>query len=316
MKELALTSLVEFCNEPALMMDLYYNYDCDVHCSNLFEIVCSTIAAQVKASSDPTIPLSTSDQKVSSSSPSNVAECAHNNTGTSALHRLAFEGILAVVDGIAKRCSVGNRYYSQQQQQLTSPPESNTSNVFFSTDVNKDSELLINDGSYHSISSNCKISMQSPIDPYVLQRRKQKKRNLALVAAQFNKNPFTDWIQYALSLDIFEDDITSPVSARSVAKFLYDTPNLDKTQVGLYLSKGPKEKYPFNAEVLREFTSLFDFTHKSHAANDAKKSLPDDTLVEEGLFTSISDVGSERLPLLGITNKGAATVATILLPML
>jgi hypothetical protein len=293
MKELALTSLVEFCNEPALMMDLYYNYDCDVHCSNLFEIVCSTIAAQVTASSDPTIPLSTSNQKVSSSTTTNVAECAHkNNTGTSALHRLAFEGILAVVDGIAKRCSVGNRYCSRQQQ-LTSPLESNTSNVFFSTDVNKDSELLINDGSYHSLSSNCKISMQSPIDPYVLQRRKQKKRNLALVAAQFNKNPFTDWIQYALSLNIFDDDNSSPVSARSVAKFLYDTPNLDKTQIGLYLSKGPKEKYPFNAEVLREFTSLFDFTQKSHAANDSKKSVPDDTLVEEGLFTSIVTSNSE-----------------------
>lgn len=287
MKELALTSLVEFCNEPALMMDLYYNYDCDVHCSNLFEIVCSTIAAQVTASSDPTMPLPKSNRKVSSSNASNVTEGGHNNTGMSALHRLAFEGILAVIDGIAKRCSVGNRYYSQQQQ-LTSPLDSSTSNVFSDQDVNKDSELLINDGSYHSISSNCKISIQSSIDPYVLQRRKQKKRNLALVAAQFNKNPFTDWIQYALSLNIFGDGVTSPVSAHSVAKFLYDTPNLDKTQIGLYLSKGPKEKYPFNAEVLREFTSLFDFTHKSKAESNFKKSLPlpDDASIEEGQSNS------------------------------
>ncbi len=86
------------------MMDLYYNYDCDVHCSNLFEIVCTTITAQVMASSDPMIPLSKSNQKVSSSTKNNVAEYAHNNnTGTSALNRLAFEGILAVVNGIAKR---------------------------------------------------------------------------------------------------------------------------------------------------------------------------------------------------------------------
>jgi len=86
------------------MMDLYYKYDCDVHCSNLFEIVCSTITAQVMASSDPMIPLSKSNQKVSSSTKNNVAEYAHNNnTGTSALHPLAFEGILAVVNGIAKQ---------------------------------------------------------------------------------------------------------------------------------------------------------------------------------------------------------------------
>eukprot|EP00917_Polyrhabdina_sp_WS-2016_P000687 GHVP01001480.1.p1 GENE.GHVP01001480.1~~GHVP01001480.1.p1 ORF type:complete len:697 (+),score=121.88 GHVP01001480.1:544-2634(+) len=36
-KELALESLLEFCREPDLIVDLYRNYDCDVHSSNLFE---------------------------------------------------------------------------------------------------------------------------------------------------------------------------------------------------------------------------------------------------------------------------------------
>jgi hypothetical protein len=37
--------------------------------------------------------------------------------------------------------------------------------IFFYGDVNKDSELLINNGSYHSIISK---SIQSPIDPFVI----------------------------------------------------------------------------------------------------------------------------------------------------
>jgi hypothetical protein len=44
--------------------------------------------------------------------------------------------------------------------QLPSPPD-----IFFDGDVNKFSELSINNGSYHSISSNCKISIQTPADP-------------------------------------------------------------------------------------------------------------------------------------------------------
>lgn len=249
MKELALSSLVEFCNEPALMMDLYYNYDCDVHCSNLFEIVCKTIAAQV-----------------TSSSKSEIA--SDGAPDMSALHRLAFEGILAVIDSIARRCTV--KQDGLQQYLLTSAPQSNRSSLSLVEEDNETSTadaILLSNGSFHaSYKNNDKKSTGiSPIDPYILQQRKQRKRSLSLVASQFNKNPFADWIQYALSLHIFEEEATTTgpvVSAKSVAKFLYNTPHLDKAQMGLYLSKGPKDKYPFNAEVLYEFTSLFDFTKK------------------------------------------------------
>ena len=42
-EELALESLLELCREPALVHDLYANYDCDVHCSNLFDSVVTTL---------------------------------------------------------------------------------------------------------------------------------------------------------------------------------------------------------------------------------------------------------------------------------
>jgi brefeldin A-resistance guanine nucleotide exchange factor 1 len=35
--ELALESLIDFCREPSLVLELYTNYDCDVHFANLFE---------------------------------------------------------------------------------------------------------------------------------------------------------------------------------------------------------------------------------------------------------------------------------------
>ncbi|KAJ1472425.1 hypothetical protein T484DRAFT_1840456 [Baffinella frigidus] len=36
-REMALESLVEFCREPRLMVDIYTNYNCDMQCTNFFE---------------------------------------------------------------------------------------------------------------------------------------------------------------------------------------------------------------------------------------------------------------------------------------
>lgn len=44
-QELALESLLEFTREPALMVDVYINYDCDVQCTNLFETICHALSS-------------------------------------------------------------------------------------------------------------------------------------------------------------------------------------------------------------------------------------------------------------------------------
>jgi len=41
--ELALLSLLEFCSEPSLMVDVYVNYDCDISYSNLFDNIVNTL---------------------------------------------------------------------------------------------------------------------------------------------------------------------------------------------------------------------------------------------------------------------------------
>lgn len=81
-KELAMESLVEFCREPALMLDLYVNYDCDVHCTNLFEVLCRSLSKHALTLSNGTL---------------NV------------LNLLAVEGLLVVVQAIARRCEIKPR---------------------------------------------------------------------------------------------------------------------------------------------------------------------------------------------------------------
>ena len=51
-RELALESLLEFCREPALMVDLYINYDCDPQCTNLFETLCLSLTKNSTPYSD------------------------------------------------------------------------------------------------------------------------------------------------------------------------------------------------------------------------------------------------------------------------
>ena len=58
------------------MLDLYINYDCDVACTNLFEELCRCLCRNA-------IP---EDQVLTS------------------LHVLSLEGVLAVVENMARRC--------------------------------------------------------------------------------------------------------------------------------------------------------------------------------------------------------------------
>jgi len=55
------------------------------------------------------------------------------------------------------------------------------------------------------------------------------------------------------------DTALAVADAASVATFLKQTPGLGRVQIGEFLSKGPREMYPFHAEVLRCYVETFDF---------------------------------------------------------
>ena len=86
-------------------------------------------------------------------------------------------------------------------------------------------------------------------------------RRLAKATNAFNESSRDkEWIDELERLGI----VPCPATSESVAFFLHSaSEKLDKTKIGEYISKGPKDKYPFIQEVLREFTQLFDFSGMS-----------------------------------------------------
>lgn len=214
-REVALESLLEFCQEPALMQDIYLNYDCDVHCSNLFEMICATLGKMASPETE--------------SAPLN------------ALNRLALEGILHVIDSIARRC------------QGTGSPSTYDKSQSFLTDTESDTNSENTDSCYDDLGDRWKTEE-------LLQERKRHKFVLSEVATEFNnENP--DWIRMAEDLELFE----RPASPEAVARFLYTTPHLDKTAVGIYISTGPAEDFSFHAQVRSSFVGLFDFRDTAFA---------------------------------------------------
>jgi hypothetical protein len=277
-RELALESLLEFCREPMLMADLYMNYDCDINCSNLFETICSTLAKVANPDYESSDHLKTaSDSEMKPDAPTNKPRL-------NILNRLALEGVLAVIDGIARRCRASskcdgtmpgnNSHLHSMHHTSSSPPDSgNSAFVYESSDLDydfcsvsssslvselHDKVLLVRTDSAISDDTNW-LSKGRHHTSLALQR-KLRKRKMAKVAAKFNeRSKDKEWIEVAERVGI----IPTPATPSAIASFLYSTPKLDKARIGLYLSKGPKEQYPFHNEVLRCFAALFDFSGMS-----------------------------------------------------
>lgn len=75
--ELALESIIDFCREPSLILELYSNYDCDMHFANLFETLAKFLCKHA-------YPL---------------------NKKVNRLNELCIEGLQAILTSIAMRCS-------------------------------------------------------------------------------------------------------------------------------------------------------------------------------------------------------------------
>ena len=278
-REIALESLLEFCREPHLMADLYMNYDCDINCTNLFETICSTLS-KVANPDNERVGQAASDIE------RNEAEILLDNIDDgelwqkprlNILNRLALEGLLAVIDGIARRCRASPKFEGSTHEISPLLADPNSGNSSLMGDL-----VSLNDGSYTYDSTNdpseydfCSISTTSA---HILERtesddinwlsnarmhtslalreRKLHKRRIAKAVVYFNeRSKDKEWIEEAQRLGI----LPAHVTPSSIATFFYTTPNLDKVKVGLYLSKGPKEIHPFHANVLKCFASLFDF---------------------------------------------------------
>lgn len=162
-KEVALESLLEFCHEPALMQDIYLNYDCDVACTNLYERVVTILgkvaqpeddgwnsamltsqqqqqhqASQAKhdpkdegASTTSTLSTAAStaskEEGVSPSKTTSALASVPEPEGLNHLNRLAMEGVLAILNSIARRVQAAGNSKWEGPPVRSSPASTSTS---------------------------------------------------------------------------------------------------------------------------------------------------------------------------------------------
>ena len=114
-EELALESMLEFCREPSLMIDLYTNYDCDVQCTNLFDSIVNTLCVRSIPRGVPHSLITegsaaSSSQRDVSGTSTNNSSTSHSSTNSTAiihvdiLNKLALDGLLSILRSVAIKC--------------------------------------------------------------------------------------------------------------------------------------------------------------------------------------------------------------------
>jgi len=256
-REVALESLLEFCREPALIKDLYLNYDCDVQCTNLYANICTTLA-------NVTAPLGyrTQDGIMNGGSSGNNSNAKRMNVGGNSiaqkaaaaasevpmniLNVLALESLLTIIESIARRC----KNHIQNHEGGDAHSISTNTNTNLATASNK------SPGFPYSSSGSVDFDDDLEMSEEDLQERKRRKAALSQVANAFNRDPGSkDWINIGIESNVVQE------TPESVSLALYTAPGLDKDQLGAYLGKGPVEKYPFHHKVRLAFVTHFDFSN-------------------------------------------------------
>ena len=274
-REVALESLVEFCQEPDMVQDIYLNYDCDVACSNLYEAIVTALGkaatpvgweedgnASDESNGDYT---ETEDIEMASKhSAHNPSEDGANGHKLSVkpsatesvlasyrdpaasnhaspvthLHRLSMEGLLSVLESIAKRCTGKSAAFRESSRSDSGISEADSTRSWDPSDA-------------------------SQITTEELHERKRRKHALVKIARVFNSSSSSsDWLELAVREGVVE----SKDSVEGVAEVLFTASMLDKAKVGIYLSKGPDDAYPFNAAVRQAFVGRYDFSELTFAA--------------------------------------------------
>ncbi|KAF5799791.1 putative Sec7 domain, guanine nucleotide exchange factor, Sec7 domain superfamily [Helianthus annuus] len=194
-QEVAMETIVDLCRQPVFIYEMYANYDCDVSCSNMFEDLVNVLSKSA-------FPV---------------------NSPLSAIHVLALEGLVAMINGMSER--IGGEVAL---------------------------DYAMSDCEDYEPFWKVKCENYENPDNWVPYIRKMKrlKKKLMIGADRFNTDR-KKGLQTLQGMRILPD----PLDPVSVACFLQYTIGLDKNLVGDYL--GNHE--PFCVDVLREFAKTFDF---------------------------------------------------------
>ncbi|CAL1395026.1 unnamed protein product [Linum trigynum] len=195
-QEVAMEALVDFCRQKTFMVEMYANLDCDITCSNVFE----ELAHLLSKSAFPV------------------------NCPLSAMHILALDGLIAVIQGMAERIGNGTGNPEQAPVHL----EEYTPFWMVKCDNYNDPNHWV---------------------PFA-RRRKYIKRRLMIGADHFNRDP-KKGLEFLQGTHLLPEKL----DPQSVACFFRYTAGLDKNLVGDFLGNHDE----FCVQVLHEFAWTFDF---------------------------------------------------------
>ncbi|KAJ1932838.1 GDP/GTP exchange factor for ARF, partial [Linderina macrospora] len=200
--------------DESLITDLWVNYDCDMQRGNMFDFLISFVTQ--RAVPWPESPDDSEDE--------------------------AFLDImLFFLIRIANRAGV-EPPQGKWAQLLGLPADAGNDNV----------EPADIQGAYREETAGYESVADIPLTMAQLQDRKMHKETMSRAAHLFNEKP-KDGIAYLQKVGVLPPD-NSTEMAQQLARFLRETPTLDKKLLGEFLAK------PSNLEVLQSYIQQFDFS--------------------------------------------------------
>ncbi|CAN8233076.1 unnamed protein product [Cochlearia groenlandica] len=194
-QEVAMEALVDLCRQHTFMSEVFANFDCDLTCSNVFEEVSNLLSKSAFPVNGP----------------------------LSAMHILALDGLISMVQGMAER--VG-----EESSASNDPTYEERYEPFWT------------------------VRCESYVDPKFwvpfVRKTKHLKKKLMLGADHFNRDP-KKGLQYLQGMHLLPEEL----DPKSVACFFRYTCGLDKILIGDFLGNHDQ----FCVHVLSEFAKTFDF---------------------------------------------------------
>ncbi|CAL8465729.1 g5265 [Coccomyxa elongata] len=223
-QEAALEAILDFCNQPRFVHEVFINLDCRIERSNLFEAICTLL-------SKTAFPV---------------------NGSLASVHILSLEGILSILSSLADRCSQASRVEAADAsegplniggvwdalcsgQPPPGAPRRPDGISYDSTGVNEASTS----GSKGEASTAAAMLLE-----------KHAKSRLAVAADHFNLD-YKKGFQFLQSLGLLSESL----DPGEVARFLRHCPGLSKQTIGDLLGENDQ----FFLDVLDDFTATFNF---------------------------------------------------------
>eukprot|EP00357_Protocruzia_adherens_P036262 CAMPEP_0115010016 /NCGR_PEP_ID=MMETSP0216-20121206/23024_1 /TAXON_ID=223996 /ORGANISM="Protocruzia adherens, Strain Boccale" /LENGTH=567 /DNA_ID=CAMNT_0002378069 /DNA_START=397 /DNA_END=2097 /DNA_ORIENTATION=+ len=217
---IGMESILDYCREPTLILEFYTNYDCDVHCANLYEQLCKFL----------------------------VKNAYPTDGSISSVNAVALKSLVEVIKGLALRC----RVETVEENEADGPGSDSSSSVkSLPHEVSESRQTTapsVGEDSLDVIDENEKGPTLHSENSFKEQRSLKKK---VLRSAEI----FNNEKKFGITKLQQEGFLPEELDEVSMASFLRNNPALDREVLGAYLG----DKHDFNIKVLTEYAKLFEF---------------------------------------------------------